>query len=552
MCPVSGGRSTTNESIIFTTCVLLCAIVATTIGCGDKGEKPASAKAAANADVDASSRAASSRAASSKDVVTSAKPSANSKSPAEQPAAGAEKPKTTPPAEADNTPRKPATVEEAQRVLDLTTFPLPEGAQVEGQSSIAVVRYRVPADDVKSAFDFVREKLIQRGWKEAGETHISVQYAMGAFARHGFYANVSAYPDSSKPDSKLVQVSITNQGNLNLATLPVPPGTRLYYSNLRSVGYLTEMPIEEATEAIGKLLAEQGWTPYGDDIGVKTYKQNAIELKVSISAMPELPEKPELKGKNMISFFPTLMSADLPAPPQPLDVTYTDHMSPPKQLMFETEAARDEIYQFYRDRLAKDGWEPTTEKPIADRYKAFMIFRNKAKDLMEVETENPREGKIRGKVKHQSAAELAEIERLIELDRPRREAEAKKQREENEAKKAKIEQDRKEKEVAEKARRRVVVELPANAKGVTFEAEEIKFNVPLGKAKAAAEAIGKQIRENGWKERNYAESTTAGSLHYDRDDQSVTISYSDTKFLGTDVRISGFRVDFERAVARKK
>jgi hypothetical protein len=546
MYSISGGHRFTNGSITFATTALLCAMIATIAGCGDKSEKPTAAKAAANVDTDAHSRA------SSADVVTSSKPSTQPKTPSEQSASSAAKIKTSPPAEVDNTPRKPATVEEAQRVLDLTTFPLPEGAQVEGQSSIALVRYGVPGDDVKSAFGFVREKFIQRGWKETGETNISAQYAMGTFAGQGFYADVRAYPDSSKPDSKLVKVSIANQGNLNLATLPVPAGAKRQYTDPPNVGYLTEMPIEDAFGAVDKQLTEQGWTPYGDNIGTKVYKQNAIELRVSISAMPDLPDKPELKGKNMISYFSGLMSADLPAPPQPLDVTYTDHMSPPKQLMFETEAARDEIYQFYRDTLAKGGWAPTTEKPITGKYKAFMIFRNKAKDLIELETENPQEGTIRGTLKHQSAAELAEIERQIELDRPRREAELKRKLKEEADQKARLEQEKKDKEAAEKARRRVVVELPTNAKAVTFEADEIEFSVPLGKAKTAAQAIGKRLRDNGWKERDYTESTTAGSLHYDRDDQSVTISYSDTQFLGTEVRISGFRVDFEKPALAEK
>src|SRR5687767_9074988 len=107
MSPISGRRAITNDFIIFATRALLCAMIAPIAGCGDKSEKPASAKAAANADADAPSRSASAG-----DVVKSAKPTANSKSPAEQKTSDAAKPKTTPPAEVDNTPRKPATVEE--------------------------------------------------------------------------------------------------------------------------------------------------------------------------------------------------------------------------------------------------------------------------------------------------------------------------------------------------------------------------------------------------------------------------------------------------------
>jgi hypothetical protein len=241
------------------------------------------------------------------------------------------------------------------------------------------------------------------------------------------------------------------------------------------------------------------------------------------------------------------MSADLPAPPKAVDVTYTDHLSPPKQLIFETAAGRDEIYQFYRDTLAKEGWQSTSEKPITDEYKAFMIFRNQAKDLLELETRNPENGTIDGTLKHQSAAEVAEIERQIELNRPRIQAELKKKREEEEAKTAKREQDRKDKEAAEKARRRVVVAPPADAKDLKFEADEIKFGVPRGKARAAAEAIAKQLRDAGWKDEKPPTAKDAGSYNFKKDDQSIHIIYLDPGVIPPEVRVSGFRVDFQQA-----
>ena len=153
-------------------------------------------------------------------------------------------------------------------------------------------------------------------------------------------------------------------------------------------------------------------------------------------------------------------------------MTYTDHISPPKQLIFETSATRDEIYQFYRDTLGRDGWEPTTEKPITGEYKAFMIFRNKAKDLMELETENPQQGRIRGFLKHQSAAEVAHNDAA----RSRLKAEGKKERDAEAAKEAQREKERKDKKAAEQARRRVVLAAPGDAKGLKFEADGIKFN----------------------------------------------------------------------------
>jgi len=317
-------------------------------------------------------------------------------------------------------------------------------------------------------------------------------------------------------------------------------------STLNNVGYVTEQSPDEAREAVDKLLTEQGWTPYGRNLGTTKYKQNAVELSANIITM-QAPD-----NRVMIWYSASQMSAELPAPPQATDVEYTDSMTPPKQLLFETAAKREELYQFYRDTLAKEGWKPTTEQPITDRYKSFMIFRNKAKDLMELETDNPEGGKIRGTLKHQSAAELAEIERQIEADRPRREAAAKKEREEQEAKRAKLEQDRKDKEAAEKAKRRVVVAVPAGAKDLKFDADEIKFGVAPGKARAAAEAIAKQFRDAGWKPRGESKPDIVGTYHFEKDDQSIHIIYQDPRSSPPEVRVTGFRVDFEEPNEGKK
>jgi hypothetical protein len=156
---------------------------------------------------------------------------------------------------------------------------------------------------------------------------------------------------------------------------------------------------------------------------------------------------------------------------------------------------------------------------------------------------------------------LAEIKRKIEADRPRREAEEKKRRDDEEAKKAKeeakkakIEQNRKDKEAAEKARRRVVVAVPAEAKDLKFDAEAIKFGVAKGKARAAAENIAKQLRAAGWKDDNPPKEAILGTYTLKKDDQSIYIHYADPdpRIAPPEVRVSGFRVNFEKAEDAKK
>jgi hypothetical protein len=305
-------------------------------------------------------------------------------------------------------PPKPATVEEARRVLDLTTFPLPEGAETGGERAMAHVRYNVTGSDVKAAYGFVRKQFTERAWKETGEKHASADSEYSEFERQGFHASAFAGKDSSKPGS--LYITITNQGNLNLVRLPVPPDAKVQpLISPTRISYVTDKSPEVTAAAVEKLLLEQGWIPYGHNVGMKKYKQNAIELKVVVH---------EVRGRTSLSFHPSQMSADLPPPPEAISADYTDMMAPPKQLIFETAAKQDALYQHYRDVLAKDGWQPTSERPISGDYKSFMIFRNAAKDLIELETyATDEDGKIRGTLRHQSAAERAEIERQLNTNK---------------------------------------------------------------------------------------------------------------------------------------
>jgi Zn/Cd-binding protein ZinT len=94
---------------------------------------------------------------------------------------------------------------------------------------------------------------------------------------------------------------------------------------------------------------------------------------------------------------------------------------------------------------------------------------------------------------------------------------------------------------------KVAVTLPADAKGVKQTKDEIKFVVGKGKAKAAVESFRKQFRDAGWKEDVASMAAMAGTLSFSKDDQHVTITYSDTGFMPTEVSLSSMRAELEAA-----
>ena len=124
-----------------------------------------------------------------------------------------------------------------------------------------------------------------------------------------------------------------------------------------------------------------------------------------------------------------------------------------------------------------------------------MIFRNPTKDMLTLAMPPPRGGKQSVSLQHQSAAEVAELDRQLKEREPEIRAAAKKQQEEEEAR-WKAENAARAAEVLPK----FAVTLPARLTGLEAKANEIKFNVPKGNAKAVVEAWRKDFHDAGWKE----------------------------------------------------
>src|SRR5207244_642385 len=242
-------------------------------------------------------------------------------------------------------------------------------------------------------------------------------------------------------------------------------------------------------------------------------------------------------GKTIIKYSNQLISADIPAPPNVEDLRYVDE---PPELTFAT-ANQDVIVDFYRKTLAAAGWQSTLDHMLDIDEKPTMIFRNPAKDMLTLANSGVLHDKLLFSVRFQSAAEIAELDRRIKEEAPKLRAAA-------EAKAAK--------EAAELAERnkvpKVAVTLPADAKVVKQTKDEIRFTVGKGKAKAAVESLRTQFREAGWKEDVASMAAMAGTVLFSKEGgTSVNITYSDTGFMQTEVRVSSMQVDLEPTERKK-
>ena len=296
----------------------------------------------------------------------------------------------------------PATVAEAAQRLDLTTFPLIDGAPEGSQRSIAHLLYRVNTD-LKAAFEFQRKHLLALNWSENPGASVTEQYANGTYTRAGFQLSVMVMP-SDQPGK--VDVMLHNQGNVDLAKLPLPPGTKVEVNNPGIFMLSTAAPVPAAQEEMSQLLAAEGWQPFGQWANTLSFRKNAVLLEVSASSLPDPG------ARTSITIQSQQMSAELPPMPGAEQMRYED---PPSRLGFFTAAGDEEVSQFYRKTLLESGWQATMESILKTDGKGEVFFVNAAKDMLTLEMKAgaDAQGKVQTQVtlRHQPAVVVAEQEK---------------------------------------------------------------------------------------------------------------------------------------------
>ena len=424
---------------------------------------------------------------------------------------------------ADEPAQEPATVEQAARVLDLSTFPLIVGSKPPWPRRVAGLSY-VATSDVKTAFEFHQKKLTSQGWKELADTSVTAQAASATFARNGFVLSLSVYPNGQ---TGIVAVTLQNHGNVKPGQLPVPPGVKPIYVGDMTAMYVTEAAVPATADAVRKLLLAQGWIAYGSAGDSAYYKRNAIQITATVSSAPAQG------GKTAISYSRELLSADLPAPPNAEELRYTD---PTLELSFETAANKESVVEFYRKTLATTKWEPTLDHLVQIDDKDEMIFRNPTKDMLTLALSSNRRGKLPVSLHFQSAAEIAELDRQIKEQAPARRAAVEAERAKEKARETE----------ANKPLPKITVALPAEAKGVEQTNGEIKFTVANGKARALVETFRKQFLDAGWKEDIASLNAMAGALSFSRDNQHLSVQYTDTGLLPAEITLSVMGAELEQ------
>ncbi|AMV33684.1 hypothetical protein VN12_16265 [Pirellula sp. SH-Sr6A] len=293
-------------------------------------------------------------------------------------------------ANADQEVRKPASVEEAAQVIDLSTFPLLPNVLAIHARSVGHLEYVVSLKsfDVKSEYEFQRRNLLARQWQELPDGD-------GQFTRSGFhlYVTVQTHDEPGK-----AVVKLQNHGNVNVSKLPVPKGTKYIKTAYNVADFETAASVQEARDMVLALLMDQGWQPYGMRGDAMDMKQNAVLLTASITST----RKP---GVTRIAFWTTQMPVELPVPPQSESILY---QSDRNRLELVAVGSMDEIATFYKNSLAAFDWQPIAEKPVREinSQQFVLTFRNRAQDMVRLGMSERGKEKTRITLEYQSKGEL--------------------------------------------------------------------------------------------------------------------------------------------------
>lgn len=489
-----------------------------------------------------------------------------------------------------------ATVDDVAKVLDLRTLPVMDGAKLSDSRQLGTLTYEIEVD-LKKSFEFHQKQFLKLGWKEMPGSRSEVTYCTANFQKSNFVVTVMSY-DGAMPDKpKSSRIFINNLGNIRLAKLPVVKGAKTLYSGDAGVSYTTDLKLAEAGATTRKLLLDTGWEPYGShdnppDSVVHTFKRNAIKLTAFVSVAPAQG------GKIAISLNETVMSADIPAPPNAEDVVFSDTT---KTLDFMTPDTDDDVAKFYQQRLAKLGWKSPTENAIKaegkfKRTTATQYFRNEAKDFLSLNVqrqEGAREGRGRVRLTHLTSAEFAAMEKrekeaaekLVAENKAREEAAAEKAAAQKETKKKMSKADDgfpdvdalikqkvaealndsglgtdKAAKTAKKlkaaaAKDVVVIPTPAGTKKTSQTGDNVlQFKLPAGKGQQAAESLRDQLVAADWEVDDDDDEIdeTSGNVSFKKDGKSLKMTFVDTGLADVNLMLIGIGVKLNPGKADSK
>jgi hypothetical protein len=388
--------------------------------------------------------------------------------------------------------------------IDLRSFPM-VGAEPKANHRVLASQSYATTDMVQNAAESILQSLGDSGWTQSSDTVISDAYASATLTRNGYVLSLSVTP-SGEPGR--VAVNLANHGNVDLKSIPLPDGCDEVFASPVTLMLRRKGGADETRKQIAGMLADARWEPLGDAGGSIYVRKDGVKLLVNVQSAPGFD------GDTSIQIMTEQLSYDLPLPSGASGVQYSDAIG---SLRFDRVGPTDEVVDFYLAALGRAGWEATTEDPIKIGFRDHMIFRNAAKEMLELEMHTVDE-------MTRVALTFTGAEEVAAADQRARELAA--------AMKSKAE--------AEKVVPDVSVRLPSSAKVAKKDEQQIDFAVKNGRGREFARALTKSLEADGWKATVNVAEAVAGDIDFEKDGKRLQLSYTDTGFLAPEVSLSVF------------
>jgi len=269
----------------------------------------------------------------------------------------------------------PATLGEILKVADLRQMPRPENTKVK-IASPAHLSYSVPGTLADTAALY-KQKLTELNWTEDSVKVPELdpnKYVFAGFDKAGFHIALSV---SKSMKEGLIDVTLTNYGNVDPRRLPRPADAKATFDYWHYVSYATAAKPAEVIELCRKELSAKGWKEYAvgnakffakEGRFLRGFVNNAIDLSLNASAGSE--------GKTVVEYRMTIR--DKPSPSQtaamPQGATFSEGMKAidlnrfPRlanadagrgssaNLYYEAPGDVAGALRFYREKLKPEGW----------------------------------------------------------------------------------------------------------------------------------------------------------------------------------------------------
>jgi hypothetical protein len=277
----------------------------------------------------------------------------------------------------------PATLGEILKVADLRQMPRPENAKAI-IASPAHLSYSVPGTLADTAA-FCKQKLTELNWTENNVEIPGLdpnKSVFTGFDKAGFHIALSV---SKSMKEGLIDVDLTNYGNVDPRRLPRPADAKATFDYWHYVSYATAAKPAEVIALCRKELSAKGWNQYAvgnakffakEGRFLVGFVNNAIDLSLNASTGPE--------GKTVVEYRMTIR--DKPSPSQtaamPQGATLSEGMKvidlnrfprlanadagqgSSANLYYEAPGDTVGALRFYREKLKLEGWTEEARQTV--------------------------------------------------------------------------------------------------------------------------------------------------------------------------------------------